>query len=226
MNLSDYKLFENYMLSSMDDSAHDKDHVYRVLYVAIDIASHEKEVNNDVLICACLLHDIGRREQFENSALCHATVGAEKAYEFLLSKGFRLEYAEKVKACIKAHRFRSDSQPQSIEAKILFDADKIDATGTLGIARTIFYKGQVSEPLYTLTPDGQVSDGSDDTIPSFFQEYKYKLEGLYNKFYTNRASEIAAERQASARAFYDNMLREVQSSYKVGQELLSEHYLD
>jgi uncharacterized protein len=82
LNLQTYKLFENYMLSCMDDSAHDKDHIYRVLYVALDIASHEADVNYDVLICACLLHDIGRREQYENPQLCHAHVGAEKAYNF------------------------------------------------------------------------------------------------------------------------------------------------
>ncbi len=219
MNIQTYKLIEEYMLSCMDDSAHDKDHIYRVLYAALDIAGYESEVNYEVLICACLLHDIGRREQFENPQLCHAAVGAEKAYNFLVSKGFAPEYAQKVKDCIMSHRFRSGSLPQSIEAKILFDADKIDVTGAIGIARTIFYAGQVSEPLYSLLPDGQVSDGSKDTIPSFFQEYKYKLEGLYTQFYTNRGSQIAAERQMAAKSYYDNMLQEAQTSYRVGREL-------
>ena len=134
--------------------------------------------------------------------------------------GFKTEYAENVSSCIKTHCFRTDAPPQRIEAKILFDADKIDATGTLGIARTIFYKGQVSEPLYSLLPDGQVSDGSNDKIPSFFQEYKYKLEGLYSRFYTNRGAEIAAGRQTAAKAFYESMVHEVQASYKAGKALL------
>jgi uncharacterized protein len=90
----------------------------------------------------------------------------------------------------------------------------------------LFYKGQTSEPLYSITPDGQISDGSNDTTPSFFHEYKYKLEGLYNRFYTKRGAEIAAERRASAKDFYESMLREVKSSYKVGQELISEHLAD
>lgn len=225
MNLDTYRLFENYMLSCMNDSAHDKDHIYRVLYVALDIANQESGVNYDILICACLLHDIGRREQFENQQLCHAVIGSEKAYKFLISKGFEPEYAQKVMDCIKAHRFRSDLQPQSIEAKILFDADKIDATGTLGIARTILYKGQESESLYSLMPNGEVSDGSNDTMPSFFQEYKYKLEGLYTKFYTKRGYEIATERQTSAKAFYDSMLNEVQSSYRVGKSLFKKQII-
>ena len=223
MDIQTYTRLEKYMLMCMGDSTHDKDHIYRVLYAALDIASYETDVDYDVLICACLLHDIGRREQFENPQLCHAVVGSEKAYDFLVSEGFEPEYADKMKACIKTHRFRADSQPKSIEAKILFDADKIDVTGTLGIARTILYTGQVSETLYSLLPNGQVSDGSGDTLPSFFQEYKYKLEGLYTRFYTNRGFEIAAVRQASAIAFYDSMLREVQSSYIVGQDLLLKH---
>ncbi|MGC6177491.1 HD domain-containing protein [Lacrimispora sp. 38-1] len=225
MDLQKYKLLEDYMLLCMKDSAHDKDHIYRVLYVALDIASHEDNVNYDVLICACLLHDIGRKEQFENPKLCHAIVGSKKAYDFLISNGMEIEYAKKVSSCIKTHRFRTDTPPQSIEAKILFDSDKIDVTGTIGIARTIFYKGQVSEPLYSLQPNGQVSDGSSDKNPSFFQEYKYKLEHLYSRFYTKRGKEIATQRQASAKSFYENMLNEVQSSYSVGQDFLSNHLM-
>lgn len=58
MNKSTYKLIEDYMLSCMEDSAHDKEHIYRVLYNALDIASYETNVDYDVLICACLLYRI------------------------------------------------------------------------------------------------------------------------------------------------------------------------
>lgn len=175
MTRETYSLLENYMLSCMDDSAHDKEHVYRVLYYALEIAETLKDVDYDVLIAACLLHDIGRKEQFENPALCHAAVGSEKAFLFLTEHGFDPEYAEQVRQCIKTHRYRENNQPQSPEAKILFDADKLDVTGAMGIARTLIYKGIVSEPLYSLLPDGTVSDGAGDDAPSFFQEYKYKL---------------------------------------------------
>ncbi len=220
MKETEYKLIENYMLKCMQDSAHDKEHIYRVLYTALNIADSEEKVDTDVLIAACLLHDIGRKEQYENPTLCHAQVGAEKAYNFLIENGFEKEFAEKVSCCIKAHRFRANNPPVSIEEKILFDADKIDATGTVGIARTIFYKGKIDEPLYTLNEQGEVSDGENDILPSFFQEYKYKLEKLYSKFYTNRGKEIALKRQHSAVAFYESMLKETKDSYKKGIELL------
>lgn len=221
MTRETYSLLENYMLSCMDDSAHDREHVYRVLYYALEIAWTLEDVDYDVLIAACLLHDIGRKEQFENPALCHAAVGSEKAFLFLTEHGFDPEYAEQVRQCIKTHRYRENNQPQSPEAKILFDADKLDVTGAMGIARTLIYKGIVSEPLYSLLPDGTVSDGAGDDAPSFFQEYKYKLEHLYDRFYTEKAASLAEERRQAAVCFYQSLYREAASPYRDGRDALA-----
>lgn len=103
-----------------------------------------------------------------------------------------------MRRCIEAHRFRTDRAPDSIEAKILFDADKLDVTGALGVARTLFYQGKVSDPLYTLTQDGTSSDGRADSRVSFFREYEYKLKNLYGQFYTARGAALAAARRAAA----------------------------
>ena len=222
MNKETYCLLENFMLGCMEDSAHDKEHIYRVLYNALEIAKTENNVNYDVLIAACLLHDIGRKEQFENPALCHAIVGSEKAYRFLMAHGFEMSYAEQVKQCIKTHRYRKNNLPQSIEAKILFDADKLDVAGAIGIARTLLYKGSISEPLYSVMSNGSVSTGENDITPSFFQEYKYKLENLYSNFYTEKATTIAEERQYIAREFYNSLYQEVNSSYQNGTNELND----
>lgn len=221
MTKETYVLLENYMISCMEDSAHDKEHIYRVLYYAMMIAATEENVDYDVLITACLLHDIGRKEQFENPALCHAKAGAKKAYQFLTDHEFDHDFAGKVAHCILCHRYRNDNIPQSIEAKIVFDADKLDVTGAIGIARTLLYKGQISEPLYTLDENGIISDGTKDETPSFFREYKYKLEKLYDKFYTRRGVELAKQHQKAAITFYDNLLSEVSAVYAQGNaELL------
>lgn len=219
MKKETYTLLENYMLSCMEDSAHDKEHVYRVLYYALEIAKMEKQVDHDVLICACLLHDIGRREQYENPAVCHAAAGGKKAYRFLLEHGFEASFAQRVKECIQTHRFRRNCEPQSIEAKILFDADKLDVTGATGIARTLLYKGIVSELLYTVMPDGSVSNG-EDAAPSFLHEYKFKLEKLYSNFYTPEAAKIAQERKQIAADFYRCLYREVSMPYQSGRKKL------
>lgn len=225
MNREKFLMIEKYMRLCMKDSAHGWDHVYRVLYNALEIAKTEEKVDTDVLICACLLHDIGRKEQFENPELCHAMVGSEKAYQFLIEHGFDAEYACKVKHCVETHRFRKNNPPRTLEAKILFDADKLEAAGAVGIARTLIYKGIVSDPLYSLRPDGTVSDGDGDTEASFFQEYKYKLEHIYDHFYTRKGAEMAEQKRGAAVAFYESLLQEVKSSYENGNEEL-ERLLD
>ena len=203
------------MRSCMNDSAHDTEHVYRVLNYALDIAKHESGANAELLAAACLLHDIGRKEQFTDPSVDHAACGAEKARGWLIKNGYSDEFADAVKGCIRTHRFRSKNPPQSLEAKILFDADKLDVCGAIGIARTLLYKGRASEPLYSLTESGEVRDGANDMEQSFFGEYKFKLEGLYGKFYTKRASELAAKRQAAAKNFYDSLLAEMRECYSV-----------
>lgn len=66
MNKVQYNKIENYMLQCMKDSAHDQEHIYRVLYLSLDIAKYEINVDMDILIASCLLHDIGREEQFNS----------------------------------------------------------------------------------------------------------------------------------------------------------------
>lgn len=216
-----YSKIENHMLSCMNDGAHDSQHIYRVLYFALDIAN-EFVVDKDVLIAASLMHDIGRDAQFKNSKCDHAIIGADMAYNFLLEIGWDENKAAHVRACIATHRFRNNNPPESIEAKILFDADKLDATGTMGIARTLAYKGIVSEPLYSVDENGNVLDGELDNRPSFFQEYNWKLKNVYDKFFTGRAKIIAEERRRASINFYENMYNEVHATHKKGMLLLKE----
>ncbi len=219
MKKETFELLENYMLSCMDNNAHDKEHIYRVLYTALEIAQSETNVDFDILIAACLLHDIGRKEQFENPKLCHAEVGAIKAYDFMIENGFEENFAAAVSECISAHRFRGDNPPKTIEAKILFDSDKIDVAGTMGIARTLYYNAFLGEPLYNLDENRNVLNGEDDKGVSFFQEYKFKLEKIYSKLKTEKGREIAESRRKSAQDFYESMLSEVSKTYESKEHL-------
>ena len=221
MDKKTYGLIENHMLDCMRDSAHDKEHIYRVLYAALDIAGSEENVDLDVLTAACLLHDIGREEQFKNPDVCHAEIGSRMAYDFLAGIGWAHGQADRVRLCILSHRYRNDAQPASLEAKILFDADKLDATGALGIARTLIYKGQVSDPLYTVDENGRVMDGADAGPSSFLHEYKFKLEKRYGLFYTRRGREIAQGRRDSAAAFYQSLLVQSRECRESGMRRLA-----
>lgn len=220
MKKETFALLERYMLECTADSAHDAEHIYRVLYYALEIAKSEPETDHDILIAACLLHDVGRPEQLADPQVCHAQVGAQKAYGFLLGKGFTTDFAERVRSCIRTHRFRKAMPPESLEAKILFDADKLDVTGAIGIARTLMYKADMAEPLYHVLPDGRISDGSEDLGPSFFREYKFKLEKMYDRFYTAAGEAMARQRQRIAADFYESLYREVNAGYISGRESL------
>ncbi|MCL2557348.1 MAG: HD domain-containing protein [Treponema sp.] len=208
---------EAHMRECMKDSAHDAEHVYRVLSYALDIARGEngarERTDTEILTTACLLHDIGRSAQFANPRVDHAAFGAQMARQWLLENGRDEGFAQAVAHCIEAHRYRSGNPPRTIEAKILFDADKIDVCGAVGIARTLLYKAQVSEPLYSLGENGEVLDGAQGEPPSFMQEYKFKLEGIYDKFYTKRGAELAAKRKTAAKSFYDSLLAETRECY-------------
>ena len=217
-----FNILQRYMIECMTDSAHDREHVYRVLYLALDIARHEENADRDIVIAACLLHDIGREAQYKNPQVCHAMAGAEMAYTFCGEQGFSDAAARHIKDCVATHRFRGDNPPESIEARILFDADKLDVTGTLGIARTLFYKGHVKQPLYNTDAQGGVLDGANDPLPSFLQEYHFKLKDIYDKFYTGRAREIAEKRRQAAVAFYESMMGELEDTYRMGRECLNE----
>ncbi|SBW12543.1 conserved hypothetical protein [uncultured Eubacteriales bacterium] len=212
--MDDFSEIEGYMLSCMKDSAHDAQHIYRVLGLAVDIAEHEGGgVDMDILTAACLLHDIGREEQFKNPAVCHAEAGSEKAYAFLMSLGWSEGRAAWVRDCILTHRYRADRRPVTIEAKILFDADKLDVTGAIGIARTLYYGGHENMGLYSRGPDGLVLDGDEEGPNTFLQEYRHKLEHIGDAMYTARAREIATLRAPIARAFYESLLAEIRQSH-------------
>ena len=146
-------------------------------------------------------------------------------YSFLLSLGFDETFCSHVRSCISTHRFRKEARPATIEAEILFDADKLDAAGALGIARTLLYQGTVQAPLYALSDDGSVSDGRADAKETFFGEYHYKLEKLYGQFLTSRGSALAQHRQQAARDFCDSLLSEVRYPYEHGP-LHLQKYLD
>ena len=114
------------------DAAHDFDHVLRVLALAERIGQAEGAAM-EIVRAAALLHDVARAEE-ERTGACHAKVGAEQARQILA--GHPADKVEAVAQAIASHRFRSNEVvPQTLEAKVLYDADKLDAIGAIGIAR-------------------------------------------------------------------------------------------
>ena len=219
-----------YMNSCLQGSTHDAEHVTRVLHYAADIAYYTLgDKDMDVLLAAAMLHDIGRPAQDKDPSIDHASIGADMAYDFLRSIGWREEKAAHVRNCIFTHRFRTDHPPASLEAKILFDSDKLDVTGAMGVARSFSYCTEIGEPYYTKDAKGKIEDGS---LPaelgdhSFFREYHFKLRDLADRMHTVRAKEIALEHKPAMDGFYRLMLDEVHTCYARGALALPELLTD
>lgn len=192
MERSSYEELAAYMEACMSDAAHDREHVWRVLGYALRLAKEVEGVDYDLLIAACLLHDIGRAAQFKDPSLDHAAVGADMAADWLGSHGYSPEFCQAVRSTIRSHRYRTGGRAQTLEAQILFDADKLDVCGMIGLFRTISYCNQVEEPFYTLGEDGLV-ERRPDAEPSVVQEYYYKLSRLGERFYTEAAKRLEKE---------------------------------
>lgn len=185
-------------------SAHNLDHVFRVYNLCMLIAKHEEKVNLEVLVPAALLHDIARVEESTDKTgeIDHAVLGSEMSEAILKELEYPEDKIEKIKHCIITHRFRTGNEPNTIEAKILFDSDKLDAIGASGIARTFMLAGQFGQSLSeqeamaeyiqdNTAQNGRIKDVSRHTP---FIEYEVKFKKVPNKLYTDKGKEIGRER--------------------------------
>jgi uncharacterized protein len=186
------------------DAAHDFDHVLRVLVLAERIGQAEGAAM-DIVRAAALLHDVARAEQ-ERSGICHAKAGAERARQILA--GHPADKVEAVAQAIASHRFRDKVVPKTLEAKVLYDADKLDAIGAIGIARAYAMAGKRGQRLWAESPAGSLTKSqSTDYTP--VHELTLKLSRLKDALFTATARQIAEERHRYMVEFFARLEEEV-----------------
>lgn len=210
-------------LSQEKDSTHDIDHIMRVYNLAMTIAKTEPNVNLDILQAAVLLHDIGSvKENSDPSGQTdHAVVGAVIAKPILEDFGFSADDIKHIQACILSHRYRTNYKPETIEAKILHDADKLDAAGAIGLARAFAWIGKHHAKIYKKVIsieeyaqdnlignkiNGRIIDKSKHSVHI---NYETKEKFLVDNLYTASAKKIGEERMNYFKSFLDRMDREV-----------------
>ena len=190
------------------DSAHDFDHVRRVLALVRRIGPAEG-ADMRLLEAATLLHDIARADEVENGA-DHARVGAERARAIVLQWGYTPAEAEAIAGIIAAHRFRNESPPRTVEEKVLYDADKLDAIGAIGVGRAFAYAGRTGQRLWSPVPAGaRATQPVDPATHSPAIEFAVKLSHLAGSLHTKPARVIARERHAFMVAFFERLEAEV-----------------
>lgn len=126
-------------LAMGDDQAHGWPHVVRASKYAEAIVISEElhDVNWPVLCIAIALHDVGRSKE-KALGRHHSFISAEMAGNMLIRMGFSHGFTDCVKKAILAHSYSLKVRPETIESKILSDADKLDAIGAIGIARVLY----------------------------------------------------------------------------------------
>jgi len=191
------------------DAVHDFDHVLRVLRLAERIGRAEG-ADLEIVRAAALLHDVGR-EQAEAAGLDHAAYAAERAREILT--GQPLAKVEAVAHAIAAHRFRTGPKPATLEARVLFDADKLDAIGAVGVARAFAYGGAHRQRLWVPVEAVDVArwtaEGDDPYYHTPVHEFVVKLSRLKERLLTPTGRTIAEERHAYMVAFFERFDAEV-----------------
>jgi uncharacterized protein len=191
------------------DSVHDFDHILRVLKLAARIATAEG-ADMDVVQTAVLLHDWGR---VEAQGQDHAAVAAGRARHFLAARDAASDYIKAVVHAIAAHRFRTAPAPQTLEARVLFDADKLDAMGAIGIARAFAYGGAHNQRLWAPREVVDLArwqqEGDDPDAHTPVHEFVVKLSHLKDRLYTTEGRAIAEARHAYMAAFYERLDAEV-----------------
>lgn len=126
--------------------AHDRFHAKRVRDLAIRLANEcERTVERDVLSAAAWFHDIGRPRERVGEIADHGRWAAAEAETLLEAESVTADRIDAVKHCVRTHSIRSSSpEPETIEAKLLFDADKLEAAGARGIVRMACIVGERS----------------------------------------------------------------------------------
>jgi uncharacterized protein len=193
------------------ESAHDFDHVLRVVALAERIARSEG-ADLEVVRTAALLHDTARNAERETGE-DHAVAAARHARALLLDRGASHAFAEAVALAIRDHRFRTGGPPSTLEAQILYDADKLDAIGAIGIARTYAVGGVQGQRLWSAVPaDDRINPERPTDLPTEHtpvREYVVKLSRLKDTLYTAEARRIARGRHRFMVAFFTRLAKEV-----------------
>jgi uncharacterized protein len=191
---------------------HDWTHTWRVLHNARIIASGEKKADIRVVEAAAVLHDIARPEELKSKGkLCHALIGSEISEKYLRDCGFRGdEFIKNVCNCVKTHRYRGRGgrTPSSIEEKIVYDADKLDSLGAVGVGRAFHFAGRIGAKLHNTEEEalGSKSYSPDD---SAYREYLVKLRHIHGKMLTKTGRKIARQRSDFMHKFFNQMNAEV-----------------
>lgn len=192
------------------EGGHDWFHIERVWKTAMHIAEKEKDVNHEIVALGALLHDIADSKFHDGDE----TIGPKIAEEFLITQNTSVETIKAVINIIKHISFKGGNQLQTYTSKelnIVQDADRLDALGAIGIARTFNYGGHKGHALYDpeITPNLHMTkeEYKNSDAPTLNHFYE-KLLLLKDRMNTKTGKQLAEERHAFMELFLKQFYKE------------------
>ncbi len=207
---------------SEHDLAHGPSHIKRVVRTALEIGKQEG-ADLEVIELAAMLHDIFVSKETHSGieGFRHEIEGAKEARNILEKLGVAEETITAVCHCIESHRKRTGTEPRTLEAKCLFDADKLDCIGAIGIIRCAFVSFDHKQEFYreeeniesykrkNIRPDGTIIDFSKH---SSNLEYDLSLKLVAGRMQTKTGKKLARERADFMDEFFERLSREMKGN--------------
>ena len=190
-----------------NDGSHDLAHILRVFRNAMRIHAGEGG-DGEVLAASILLHDCVAVEKNSPLRAQASRLAAEKASAILAGLGWQPDRIALVAHAILTHSFSANIPPETVEAKILQDADRLDAIGMVGAARCFYVAGRLNSGLYDPADPRAEHRPLDDKAWSL-DHFPAKLFKLADGFQTMAGAELSRERHERLKQFYDRFLEEI-----------------
>lgn len=186
-------------------AGHDYDHTLRVMKNCEMLINEIAGADREIVLFAALLHDCARPEEHgSRGKICHALRGAELAAELLQKEDLPADFCDAVTEAVRCHRYRDGIVPETIEGKILFDADKLDSLGAVGLGRAFLFAGSCGARVHNTAEEALAGDayGKEDTA---YREYLVKLRHLPGAMLTPAGRRTGEERLEFMRIFFDRL---------------------
>jgi uncharacterized protein len=194
-------------LDESTDGSHDLSHIKRVWQNA-RLLAEEEGANLQLLAAAVLLHDCVHVEKGSPLRDQASRLAAERAGEVLVKLGWATRDIEVVTDAVLSHSYSAGLVPTTPEARILQDADRLDAIGLVGVARCFYTAGRLGSRLYQ--PDDPTGKGRALDDKSYaLDHFPKKLLALATGFNTMAGRRMARQRHAYLQEFYDAFILEL-----------------
>ena len=189
------------------DASHDFSHIVRVWKNAYTIQRAEGG-DLHIILAAVLLHDCVPVQKHTSMRKQASRLAAQKAAQCLKQLGWEESCIQSIIHAIEAHSFSAQIQPQTLEAQIVQDADRLDALGAVGIGRCFCTAGEMGSKLYDLS-DPDASGRSLDDRRFALDHFELKLLKLSRNFQTHTGRMMAQHRHQYMKDFLHQFLAEI-----------------